>query len=73
MSARLEAAAEAVDAAAELTTTAAEHLARAVHDVRVDGRLAAYEVTSRFYEIGSPGGLDELRGHLESRQAPDPQ
>jgi N-acetyl-alpha-D-muramate 1-phosphate uridylyltransferase len=28
--------------------------------------LAAYEVTSRFYEIGSPEGLEETRAHLAS-------
>ena len=46
-------------------------LAALYQGLAADGRLAAYEVTSRFYEIGSPGGLDELRAHLESRQAPD--
>jgi NDP-sugar pyrophosphorylase family protein len=28
------------------------------------GRLAAFEVTSRFYEIGSPGGLEKTRAYL---------
>jgi N-acetyl-alpha-D-muramate 1-phosphate uridylyltransferase len=31
------------------------------------GVLAAYEVRSRFYEIGSPEGLEETRAHLASR------
>ncbi len=26
-----------------------------------NGRLAAFETTERFYEVGSPGGLEELR------------
>jgi NDP-sugar pyrophosphorylase family protein len=30
------------------------------------GELAAFEVPERFYEIGSPGGLDELRRVLAS-------
>jgi N-acetyl-alpha-D-muramate 1-phosphate uridylyltransferase len=32
------------------------------------GDLAAYEVTSRFYEIGTAEGLEETRAHLASRQ-----
>jgi N-acetyl-alpha-D-muramate 1-phosphate uridylyltransferase len=31
------------------------------------GALAAYEVTSRFYEIGTPEGLEATRAHLASR------
>ncbi|MCA1585072.1 MAG: nucleotidyltransferase family protein [Acidobacteria bacterium] len=38
-------------------STVFEDLARA-------GRLAAFEVTKRFYEIGSPEGLEETRQHL---------
>lgn len=30
------------------------------HQLSVDGRLAGYEVCNRFYEIGSPTGLDEF-------------
>jgi NDP-sugar pyrophosphorylase family protein len=48
-------------------------LAALYQDLVAEGQLAAYEVTSRFYEIGSPGGLDELRAHLESRRVPDPK
>jgi NDP-sugar pyrophosphorylase family protein len=32
------------------------------------GRLAAYEVPGRFYEIGSPEGLAETRTHLAERR-----
>jgi NDP-sugar pyrophosphorylase family protein len=32
-----------------------------------EGELGAYEVGSRFYEIGSPQGLDETRAFLASR------
>lgn len=31
------------------------------------GDLAAYEVTERFYEIGSPEGLEETRAYLAAR------
>ncbi len=30
--------------------------------------VAGFEVQGRFYEIGSPGGLDETRRHLSSKQ-----
>lgn len=37
------------------------------------GELAAFEVAHRFYEIGTPAGLQELRTHLTSRNpAPRP-
>ncbi len=29
-------------------------------------QLAAFEVTQRFYEVGSPAGIDELRQHLKT-------
>jgi NDP-sugar pyrophosphorylase family protein len=38
-------------------------------DIANQGRLAAYEVTSRFYEIGSPEGLEETREYLQSRRS----
>ena len=43
-------------------------LATVYQDLANQGRLAAYEVTSRFYEIGSPDGLEETRAHLASRR-----
>ncbi len=33
------------------------------------GELAGYEVTRRFYEIGSPAGLEETRRYLQQEQA----
>ncbi len=39
-------------------------LADLFHQLSVDGRLAGYEVTDRFYEVGSPSGLHELEDHL---------
>jgi NDP-sugar pyrophosphorylase family protein len=32
-----------------------------------DGRLAGYEATRRFYEIGTPSGLAEADGHLRGQ------
>jgi NDP-sugar pyrophosphorylase family protein len=39
-------------------------------DLLRHGDLAAFEVTRRFYEIGSPAGLEETRAHLTEREAP---
>jgi MurNAc alpha-1-phosphate uridylyltransferase len=43
-------------------------LATVYQDIANQGHLAAYEVTSRFYEIGSPDGLEETREYLASRR-----
>jgi NDP-sugar pyrophosphorylase family protein len=40
------------------------NLAHLYHRLAGEGRLAGYEVFQRFYEIGSPEGLDELRYKL---------
>jgi NDP-sugar pyrophosphorylase family protein len=47
------------DAPLDLATVYADLLAR--------GQLAALEVQQRFWEIGSPQGLEETRRHLEAR------
>jgi NDP-sugar pyrophosphorylase family protein len=39
-------------------------LAEVYRDLLARGELAAYEVQQRFYEIGSPAGLEETRHHL---------
>ena len=39
-------------------------LAGVYQDLLARGELAAYEVPERFYEIGSPEGLMELRAYL---------
>jgi NDP-sugar pyrophosphorylase family protein len=44
-------------------------LATVYQDIANQGRLTAYEVTSRFYEIGSPEGLEETREYLQSRRS----
>jgi N-acetyl-alpha-D-muramate 1-phosphate uridylyltransferase len=46
-------------------------LAAVYGDLLARGELAAYEVPRRFYEIGSPEGLEETRLHLASwKEAP---
>jgi NDP-sugar pyrophosphorylase family protein len=39
-------------------------LARVLEALSADGELAGYEATAKFFEIGSPEGLDELVGEL---------
>lgn len=39
-------------------------LATVYQDLLAGGQLAGFEVTERFYEIGSPAGLAETRGYL---------
>ena len=43
-------------------------LSNLYHQLSVEGLLAGFEVHNRFYEIGSPKGLDEFAGHLLERQ-----
>lgn len=42
-------------------------LAKIYQNLLADGELAAYEMTERFYEIGSPEGLQEFRAYLASK------
>ena len=42
-------------------------LADALHRLSIQGRLAGFEVTERFYEIGSPSGHAELEALLRGR------
>ena len=44
-------------------------LAMLLHQLSLQGQLAAYEVEQRFYEIGSPQGLNDLERYLEARVA----
>ena len=39
-------------------------IADVMRPLSIEGRLAAYEVTERFYEVGSPQGLRDLEAHL---------
>jgi NDP-sugar pyrophosphorylase family protein len=43
-------------------------LAVLFHQLSISGRLAAFQVQQRFYEIGSPAGLRDFDQYLESRQ-----
>jgi len=45
-------------------------LADLQHDLAAAGQLAGYEVSERFYEIGSPAGLNELDVFLRSGKIP---
>jgi NDP-sugar pyrophosphorylase family protein len=46
-------------------------LAALFHDLSLQGRLAAFEVHERFYEIGSPAGLGDFERYLDAvRTAP---
>jgi NDP-sugar pyrophosphorylase family protein len=45
-------------------------LATVYQDLLGRGELAAYEATERFYEIGTPAGLEETRRHLRGLVAP---
>jgi N-acetyl-alpha-D-muramate 1-phosphate uridylyltransferase len=42
-------------------------LSKLLERLSVDGNLAGYEATARFFEIGSPEGLDALERELRSR------
>lgn len=43
-------------------------LAQIYQDLIAQDQLAAFEVTQRFYEIGSPAGLEETRRFFEERK-----
>lgn len=38
-----------------------------------EGRLAGYEVATRFYEVGSSSGLSDLEAHLAGNDEPGPE
>jgi NDP-sugar pyrophosphorylase family protein len=44
-------------------------LADVFHALVADGRMIGYEVSQRFYEIGSPRGLEETRAYLAGQAA----
>jgi NDP-sugar pyrophosphorylase family protein len=44
-------------------------LSKLLETLSADGNLAGYEVTARFFEIGSPQGLDALEVELRSRSS----
>ena len=42
-------------------------LADVYHDLVAEGRMVGYPVSQRFYEIGTPSGLEEARAYLTGR------
>jgi NDP-sugar pyrophosphorylase family protein len=44
-------------------------LATLLHQLSLEGQLAGFEVSERFYEIGSQQGLADLERYLETREA----
>jgi D-sedoheptulose 7-phosphate isomerase len=50
-----------------LPAEGASDLADLYRDLVAEGKMAGYEVARRFYEIGSPGGLEETRRYLLAR------
>lgn len=44
-------------------------LADLLHDMAANGQLMGHEVTRRFYEIGSPRGLEETQRYLQAKSA----
>jgi len=44
-------------------------LATVYQDLLARNDLAAFEVPTRFYEIGSPSGLEETRAHIANKRA----
>lgn len=55
------------DAFADRAPDEAFDLASVYQDLLARDALAACEVAGRFYEIGSPAGLDETRAHLATK------
>jgi len=51
----------------EVAAGAPADLAALFHGLSVRGALAGFEVTERFYEIGSPAGLEDLEQWLATR------
>jgi NDP-sugar pyrophosphorylase family protein len=57
--------------AERIPSRAKADMADLMRDLSIAGRLAAFEVSERFYEIGSPRGLRDLEAHLARAQARD--
>jgi NDP-sugar pyrophosphorylase family protein len=55
------------DAAERLPEDEVSDLADLYRDMVAEGRMVGYEVTQRFYEIGSPQGLRETQEYLATR------
>jgi NDP-sugar pyrophosphorylase family protein len=55
------------DAIERIPADASYDLADLQHALSLSGELAGYEVSERFYEIGSPDGLAETDAHLRAQ------
>lgn len=55
------------DVVSEIPEANTYDLAELLRRLSLDGRLSGFEVSERFYEIGSPGGLADLEEHLTLR------
>lgn len=53
---------------AEVPPGAVADLEDVFHRLSLAGKLAGYEVDQRFYEVGSPAGLEELERYLEETE-----
>jgi len=56
------------EAIARLEVGARADLADLYRDLVAEGRMIGFEVTQRFYEIGTPKSLDETRQYVQERQ-----
>jgi NDP-sugar pyrophosphorylase family protein len=54
---------------ADIPAGATVDLAEVYRDLVAEGRMVGYAVTQRFYEIGTPAGLEETRSYLAGRHA----
>lgn len=45
-------------------------LAPMLKELSIKGELKGYEVSQRFYEIGSPQGLDDFEAYLAGQERP---
>lgn len=60
--------------ASRIEPDAVADLADLYHDLSIEGRLAGFEVSERFYEIGTADGLADLEAHLlETAAVPPPR
>jgi MurNAc alpha-1-phosphate uridylyltransferase len=56
------------EAVAKLQVQKVCDLADLYHDLVAEGQMIGYEITHRFYEIGSPAGLDDTQRYLRAKR-----
>ncbi len=57
------------EALARLAPGQSYDLADLYRELVAEGQMIGHEVTNRFYEIGTPAGLEETRNYIEARAA----